>query len=73
MEVDFEIMKEQLASTLDDVVKNDPPRYQRESFKELEESARIMCDIFRLITRDEAIELRQMVKEARKRTKSKKE
>lgn len=73
MQIDFNNMKEQLASTLDDIVKYDPARYQRESFRELEESARIMCDIFHLITRDEAIELRQMVKEARKRVKSKKE
>lgn len=69
MEVDFEKMKEQLESTLDDIVKYDPPKLQRANFKDLEDCARIMCDVFQIVTREQAIELRQMVKEARKRTK----
>lgn len=69
MEVDFEKMKEQLESILDDIVKYDPPKLQRANFKDLEDCARIMHDVFQLVTRKQAIELRQMIKEARKRTK----
>lgn len=69
MEVDFEKMKEQLESTLDDIVRYDPPKLQRANFKDLEDCARIMCDVFHLVTREQAIELRQMIKEARKRIK----
>lgn len=73
MEVDFEMMKKEMEKTLDDIVKYDPPKFQRANFKDLEESARVMCDVFHLLTRDQAIELRKMVAEARKRTKKEKE
>lgn len=73
MELNFNTMKEQLADTLDDIVKYDPPKFQRANFKDLEETARVMCDVFHLLTRDQAIELRKMVAEARKRTKKPKE
>lgn len=69
MEVDFEKMREQMEITLDGIIKYDPPKFQRANFKELEDCARIMCDVFRLVTRDQAMELRRMVKEARKKSK----
>ncbi len=69
MEVDFQKMREQMECTLEDIVKYDPPKLQRANFKELEETARIMCDVFHLVTRDQAIELRRMVKDARKKSK----
>lgn len=69
MEVDFQKMKEQMEITLDGIIKYDPPKFQRANFKELEDCARLMCDVFHLVTRDQAIELRRMVKEARKKSK----
>lgn len=67
MEITYEELKDKLADALYDIVKYDTPKDQRENFRQLDITISMMHDVFGICTRSQAIELRQMIAEARKK------
>lgn len=67
--VDFEKMKEQLETAIEDILANDTIKDQRDNLKFLAEAVRINCDTFHLLPRTQSRELYRMIQDARKRIK----
>lgn len=66
-EINFEEIKEKYAKEIEDIIFYDITRNQKENFKYLSHTARVMCDTLHLLTKKEAMELKAMVTEAKKR------
>lgn len=67
MEVKFENLKQQMAETIADVLKHDTVELQKEYLEDHASAIIVMCDTFHIITHAEAVELRNMALDARKR------
>ncbi len=66
MEIKYENLKDKLADALYDIITYDTPRNRRINFIQLNITVRMMHDVFGIFTRSQAIELRQMITEAKK-------
>lgn len=68
-EVDFERIKQQYEKEIEDIITFDVTRNQRANLRDLSHTARVMCDTLHLLNRKQAMELKAMVTEARKKIK----
>lgn len=65
----YEETKNDLEKTLNDVLRCDTLKDQKENFRQLDITVKMMHDIFGILTRGQVVELREMIAEAKKKKK----
>lgn len=61
MEVDIEYLRQRITETLEDILNNDYGENKRMSLKYLDHTITGACDILKIISRSQAVELREPV------------